>query len=85
LFDSVSVNTQGAVSGGTHNPSGLARFVDPAHDNFHLGPHSAAIDQAVNLGVTIDYDGDPRPIGAGFDIGFDEAVPFALFLPLVRR
>ena len=26
----------------------------------------------VNVGVATDYDGQHRPYGAGFDIGFDE-------------
>jgi hypothetical protein len=73
------------ILAGAHHPGGLARFVDPAHDNYHLGRHGAAIDQGVDLGVAVDYDGDVRPYGLGFDIGFDEAVPHFLYLPLVRR
>ena len=33
----------------------------------------------------VDFDGDPRPLGAGFDIGFDELNVRKLFLPLVLR
>jgi len=52
--------------------------------NYHLSPGSAAIDAGVDAGVTTDIDGDPRPIGLGFDIGADE-VCRKIFLPLVLR
>jgi hypothetical protein len=32
----------------------------------------------------LDFEGDPRPMGGGFDIGYDEFRPLS-FLPLVRR
>lgn len=44
-------------------------FVNNAND-WHLQKCSSAIDQGITLtGVTSDYDGLPRPIGAGYDIG----------------
>lgn len=59
-------------------------FMNPASDDYHLRKTSAAIDAGVDVGVPNDIDGDPRPLGAGFDLGADE---FALhaYLPLVRR
>ncbi|MGC9084328.1 MAG: choice-of-anchor Q domain-containing protein [Anaerolineae bacterium] len=52
--------------------------------DYHLGGGSNAIDHAVALTwVTRDIDGDPRPLGAGYDIGADEAR--FLYLPLVLR
>ena len=60
-------------------------FVDPANRDFHIGPGSAAIGQAWPLSwVQQDIDGDPRPIGAGSDIGADERA-FFVYLPLVLR
>lgn len=49
-------------------------FVDPAAGDLHLrGTASAAIDKAPALeAVTDDFDGDPRPQGAAYDIGADE-------------
>jgi len=38
----------------------------------------AAINTGTNAGVTADFEGDPRPIGAGPDIGYDEARLVAL-------
>jgi hypothetical protein len=48
------------------------RFENPGTGNYHLRAASPAIDQA-STGPTIDVDGDARPHGASFDLGFDEA------------
>ncbi len=50
-------------------------FVDPVFGNYHILLASAAVDVGVDAGVTVDIDGDPRPSGAGFDIGADEVTP----------
>ncbi len=34
--------------------------------------------------VTTDVDGDPRPLGSGYDIGADEVYQ-KIYLPLVMR
>jgi hypothetical protein len=63
------------------------RTADPlfAADGYHLTGLSPAVDQAVNVGVTTDIDGQRRPAGPGSDIGADEYM-HALYLPvLVRR
>ncbi|HEX6385974.1 MAG TPA: choice-of-anchor Q domain-containing protein [Anaerolineae bacterium] len=86
LFFDNGVDTQGVVSGGAHNVSGDPRFIAPVQDNYHLGAGSAAIDTGTNVGILTDYDGEIRPLGAGFDIGFDEANYIEqLYLPLVMR
>jgi hypothetical protein len=66
---------------GTYPLAGNPAF---AADGYHLDPGSAAIDAGVNAGVTIDIDGDSRPIGAGYDMGADERRLY-IFLPLVIR
>jgi predicted outer membrane repeat protein len=64
------------------NPiSGDPLFVNPAVDNYHLQLHSTAIDAGVDVGINTDFDGDRRPIGSGFDLGYDE-VRMNLYLPL---
>ena len=48
-------------------------FVDPAGGDFHLKPGSAAINAGVAVtGWTLDFEGQPRPMGSGYDIGADE-------------
>lgn len=88
LFFDNGTNTSGAVSGG-HSFVGNPAFADPAHADYHLTAASAAINAGANVGVTTDFEGDPRPSGGGFDIGFDEFLgPFTFyrnFLPLAQR
>jgi hypothetical protein len=53
--------------------------------SYHLTFGSDAIDAGVDAGVTVDLDGDPRPSGAGFDIGADELVIHRIYLPAILR
>ena len=49
-------------------------FLDAAGRDFHLATGSPAIDAATAEDApATDYDGDPRPVGAGYDIGAYEA------------
>lgn len=50
------------------------RFVNPAGRDYHLRASSPAKD-AVDMGPALDFEGVPRPRGARFDIGADEAAP----------
>lgn len=75
------------TSSGLHDRVGDPVFVNPAAGNYHVHDTSAAIDHGVNAGIALDFDGDARPFGAGFDIGFDEhRMPaIALTLPLATQ
>ena len=59
-----------------------------AADGYHLTAGSAAIDRGVAAGVRFDVDGQPRPRGAGYDLGADEFMdtsrPYQVFMPLVQ-
>jgi hypothetical protein len=44
-------------------------FVDFRTDDFHLTDVSLCIDNGCDKGLTTDLEGNPRPVGNGFDIG----------------
>jgi hypothetical protein len=52
-------------------------FVDPAGFDFHLDPASPCIDKGDPDGVppapTEDFEGNPRPLGGGVDLGAFES------------
>jgi uncharacterized repeat protein (TIGR01451 family) len=59
------------------NVYGNPAFADPASRDYHLTMSSMAIDAGLGAGVTTDFEGDSRPQGDGFDIGYDES-PFTI-------
>jgi predicted outer membrane repeat protein len=77
LFDGNGADTQGASITNGNPVAGPPGFVDPANGNFHLAFGSAALDAGPDVGVATDLDGETRPKGAGFDLGFDELDPAA--------
>ena len=52
----------------------MSWFVDTSTGDLHLNsPNPAVVDRGLAVtGLDSDFDGDPRPIGAGIDIGADE-------------
>jgi len=61
-----------SVPATTHDFVGDPTFVGAGANDYHIGGNSAAIDKGPGVGVTTDIDGNPRPIGAGYDLGADE-------------
>jgi hypothetical protein len=48
-------------------------FVNFSAGEYHIRPGSPAVDSGTAIGApTNDIDGDSRPLGAGYDMGFDE-------------
>lgn len=64
--------TDGGLITGTINIWGNPAFADPDNGNYHIIPVSDAIDAGLAAGISNDIDGDPRPVGPGYDIGADE-------------
>jgi parallel beta-helix repeat protein len=63
----------GTIITGTVNIWDDPDFVDPDGGDYHIQTWSPAADAGVDAGISEDIDGEPRPIGPGFDIGVDEA------------
>ena len=84
VFSGVGTPYLGVVNSGGHSITGTAGFVNPAVGDYHLGPGSSAISAGMNAGVAADFEGTPRPIGAGFDIGYDEYIQPRAWLPVTR-
>ena len=50
-------------------------FTDPANFDYTLSAGSPAIDEANGtIGIVVDFEGEARPSGVTYDIGFDEFV-----------
>lgn len=79
---------EGTILTGTLNVWGDPAFVGPDAGDYHVGLRSAALDVGINTGVETDIDGDPRPLGAGYDLGADEYAPmvvYSAYLPVVMK
>ncbi len=87
LFFGTPISKTGSfVAGsGANDVTGNPKFVKPSSDNYHLQSGSAAINAGINVGVTTDIDGQARPLGTGFDIGYDELMIYRTYLPLALK
>lgn len=73
LFFNVPTTSTNAVAHGGHSLNGAPKFVAPASEDYHLSDNSAALNAAFPGLISTDFEGDPRPLGPGPDIGFDES------------
>ena len=74
----------GAILTGTHNYWGAPLFSDYERGDYHIASGSAAHDVGVDAGVSIDIDGEPRPVGPAPDLGADE-IAYRLLLPALMN
>lgn len=64
---------EGATYTGLGNLSTDPHFVAAASGDYHLAAWSPVIDAGRGWGATDhDFEGDPRPVGRSYDMGFDE-------------
>ncbi len=82
---------------GRRNPAGFPyphdlwqvdpMLVNPSGGDFHLQPNSPAIDAGQSLASVVeDFDGNPRPEGAGYDIGaYEFAVSSKVVTPATAQ
>ena len=63
---------RGPIIGNVGNQFGDPQFVDVAGRNYLISASSLAVNNGVDAGVLQDFEGNERPFGPGFDIGFDE-------------
>lgn len=61
--------TNVGLTPGTGDKIGDPLFVNLINKNYHLQPGSPAIDAGANLNYSIDYDGNPVPVGPAPDMG----------------
>jgi len=82
------IHGEGAILTSTVDVYGDPGFVNPDAGDYRIGPASAALDQGVAAGDTMDLDREPRPYGVP-DMGADEywppGVPSRAYLPLMQR
>jgi hypothetical protein len=86
LFGNATDSGGGTVLSTNEITGSAPRFVDPPGRDYHILVGSPAIDAGTPVPwLQTDIDGNPRPIGARYDIGADEFPWRVTHLPLVVR
>lgn len=79
LFENCILKNQSSVNGTNNfmnqNPSFINESNNDNELNYRLRSSSIAIDAGKNVSLTIDLDGNPRPVNVNFDIGAYEWQP----------
>lgn len=85
LFHGNGAHIQGVVAFDQNRITANPLFANPGAGNYRLQSGSPAIDAGLDVGILLDFEGDERPFGNGFDIGYDEFVTTRVMLPLIIR
>ncbi len=84
LFYQVTTRTAGYALRDNDVEQPYAGFKDYLHDDYHLVRNALARDQGKDAGVYEDFEGDPRPLGGGFDLGYDEFA-YHVLAPVIMK
>ncbi len=84
LFYQVTTRTDGYALRYNDVEEDYAGFKDYLHDDYHLVRNALARDKGKDAGVTSDFEGDPRPLGGGYDLGYDEFA-YHILVPVIRK
>ena len=84
LFYQVTTRTDGYVINHNAVEQPYAGFKDYLNDDYHLVKNAPARDKGKDAGVTVDFEGDPRPLGGGYDLGYDEFA-YHILVPIVSK
>jgi hypothetical protein len=81
-LDNVTISHNGWFNASTNfgsptdvSGSGNPGFVASGDDDFHLSAGSRAINEGTNIGLAVDFEGDPRQVDCCPDLGADEYTP----------
>jgi parallel beta-helix repeat protein len=88
VWDCSATSCYGGVGPGFHDISVDPRFVDRESGNYHLSCSSPVMDVGTGGGAPLnDFDDEPRPYGAGVDIGADErhGQCYGIYMPIILR
>ncbi len=72
LYFGNGTNQLGSIAGNVGHQNGNPLFLDPANRDYHISNLSPAVNNGINAGVFLDFEGDIRPTDTQFDIGMDE-------------
>jgi hypothetical protein len=79
LWSNVTTLTQGSTIQMANDLTATGPiFVSPSTRDYHILVASDAVDNGVNSGLNVDFDGEPRPARNGYDLGADEVPDVAI-------
>ncbi len=84
LFYQVTTKTEGYALNNHEVIQDYAGFKDYLHDDYHLVRNAPALNRGKDAGVYEDFESDPRPLGGGYDLGYDE-FSYHILAPVIKK